>query len=126
MIPCPNCNLTGYHRVVWGPRNLVAIGFNALFVLIQIVGLVWISSGIPLKRKCFRCGCTFSGGKFRAPDFAICAYCDYDLTGNVSGRCPECGWKLSRRHRAYSRMIERRHRRASRASGSSPGARQKV
>ena len=20
-----------------------------------------------------------------------CAYCDYDLTGNTSGRCPECG-----------------------------------
>jgi len=20
-----------------------------------------------------------------------CPHCDYDLTGNVSGRCPECG-----------------------------------
>lgn len=23
-----------------------------------------------------------------------CGRCDYDLTGNVSGVCPECGWKL--------------------------------
>ena len=23
-----------------------------------------------------------------------CGRCNYDLTGNVSGVCPECGWKL--------------------------------
>lgn len=23
-----------------------------------------------------------------------CGRCDYDLTGNVSGTCPECGWKI--------------------------------
>ncbi len=23
-----------------------------------------------------------------------CPQCDYDLTGNTSGRCPECGWTL--------------------------------
>jgi hypothetical protein len=26
----------------------------------------------------------------------ICARCGYDLTGNVSGRCPECGTPLRR------------------------------
>jgi hypothetical protein len=25
----------------------------------------------------------------------ICGRCDYDLTGNTSGTCPECGWKLN-------------------------------
>ena len=115
MIPCPNCNLTGYHHVVWGPRNVIALAVNVVFWLIQIAGLVWISSGIPLKRKCFWCGCAFSGGQFRAPDFTVCARCEYDLTGNVSGRCPECGWKLPRRYRAYLRMIERRERRTRRA-----------
>ncbi len=25
------------------------------------------------------------------PPDGRCAYCDYDLTGNVSGVCPECG-----------------------------------
>ena len=23
-----------------------------------------------------------------------CRECGYDLTGNTSGRCPECGWEL--------------------------------
>lgn len=26
----------------------------------------------------------------------ICGRCDYDLTGNSSGVCPECGWIISR------------------------------
>jgi hypothetical protein len=26
----------------------------------------------------------------------ICGSCDYDLTGNSSGVCPECGWIISR------------------------------
>ncbi|HEY8668694.1 MAG TPA: hypothetical protein VIL86_18750 [Tepidisphaeraceae bacterium] len=27
----------------------------------------------------------------RKPEHPECAYCGYDLTGNVSGTCPECG-----------------------------------
>ena len=41
MIPCPNCNLTGYHHVVWGPRSLIAVGFNVVCVLVQFVFLAW-------------------------------------------------------------------------------------
>lgn len=26
----------------------------------------------------------------------FCLNCEYDLTGNVSGRCPECGTKILR------------------------------
>jgi hypothetical protein len=29
-----------------------------------------------------------------------CASCGYDLTGNVSGRCPECGTEFEQRRRA--------------------------
>ena len=25
-----------------------------------------------------------------------CHKCGYDLTGNVSGRCPECGWRVKK------------------------------
>lgn len=25
-----------------------------------------------------------------------CGRCDYDLTGNTTGICPECGWRLTR------------------------------
>lgn len=31
----------------------------------------------------------------RRPRPGRCAVCDYDLTGNVSGRCPECGAALT-------------------------------
>lgn len=26
-----------------------------------------------------------------------CSKCDYNLKGNVSGRCPECGWEIPKR-----------------------------
>lgn len=29
-----------------------------------------------------------------AADTTRCGQCDYDLTGNVSGICPECGWRI--------------------------------
>ncbi|MBK9118403.1 MAG: hypothetical protein IPM18_02215 [Phycisphaerales bacterium] len=34
-------------------------------------------------------------GPFRKPLSGHCQACGYDLTGNVSGRCPECGTPLS-------------------------------
>lgn len=30
-------------------------------------------------------------GKRQDHHYGICSKCGYDLTGNVSGRCPECG-----------------------------------
>jgi hypothetical protein len=30
------------------------------------------------------------------PPPGCCPRCDYDLTGNLSGRCPECGKKIRR------------------------------
>jgi len=32
-------------------------------------------------------------GLYRS-DPGFCGRCGYDLTGNISGVCPECGWKL--------------------------------
>ncbi len=33
----------------------------------------------------------------RRPKAGFCKVCKYDLTGNVSGRCPECGKAVDRR-----------------------------
>lgn len=33
----------------------------------------------------------FLGAKRRRPEWPCCEQCDYNLTGNVSGVCPECG-----------------------------------
>jgi DNA-directed RNA polymerase subunit RPC12/RpoP len=38
------------------------------------------------------------------PRSGICRHCGYDLTGNISGRCPECGLRVLARARD---MIER-------------------
>lgn len=33
-------------------------------------------------------------GRHRGPVHMACSKCSYDLTGNVSGRCPECGQRI--------------------------------
>jgi hypothetical protein len=47
----------------------------------------------------------------RSPDEWItptihCKYCDYDLTRNRSGQCPECGKRISE---AQQKLIEKDH-----------------
>jgi hypothetical protein len=32
----------------------------------------------------------------RRPHPGFCRRCDYDLTGNTSGRCPECGLEIAK------------------------------
>ena len=38
------------------------------------------------------------------PADPMCGSCDYNLTGNVSGICPECGWKLTRKVKRRVRL----------------------
>lgn len=33
--------------------------------------------------------------KVLPPPWPVCKHCDYNLTGNVSGTCPECGGKIT-------------------------------
>jgi hypothetical protein len=33
--------------------------------------------------------------ELRRPAPGFCRHCDYDLTGNTSGRCPECGLEIA-------------------------------
>lgn len=35
--------------------------------------------------------CRLFRGEILIPTGSLCMHCGYDLTGNVSGRCPECG-----------------------------------
>jgi len=110
---CPNCHSAEDHHVIWGPRNLAAALLNALnsWVLLGFWPLVSFKQvakpARPLRRKCLKCGYTFLGERPELPDFDECAQCGYNLKGNASGRCPECGWKLPRRYRAYRRMADR-------------------
>ena len=51
-------------------NDMLAVG---AVMLLATVGLI----AMPLSR--------------RQPDPRLCTRCGYDLTGNVSGTCPECG-----------------------------------
>ena len=57
---------------------------------------------VPLKRHCRDCGALFSGSWWKPPRKGLCGIRGYDPTGNVSGVCPECGWKIPRRFRSES------------------------
>jgi hypothetical protein len=64
----------------WLPaKNRLAKGFSIWVVPIWIL-LVLIA--IPTVRAFWAASCGCRGG---------CSRCGYDLTGNMSGRCPECG-----------------------------------
>jgi len=41
-----------------------------------------------------------------AMDRGHCGQCGYDLTGNVSGACPECGWQIPRSELKWERQWE--------------------
>jgi hypothetical protein len=110
---CPYCDATAGLRIVRGPGNLLRIVANGLlFALYAVVGL-FVADGplfsddgpcLSLKRQCSACGAKFFG-KSMSPRLPRCGNCGYDLTGNVSGFCPECGWQLTKRLR---RQVERR------------------
>jgi hypothetical protein len=55
----------------------------ALFIIVGFV-VAWVSGLSFLKPR-------------RPKDPDHCQRCDYDLTGNVSGVCPECGTKVTTR-----------------------------
>lgn len=89
-------------------RNLGVVVGNTLWYLLQVAAMVFVThAGWALRRKCLSCGFRFHGPRPEPPDFNECADCGYNLTGNVSGRCSECGWKLPRRYRAYRRKTDR-------------------
>lgn len=63
------------HRDLFEPRKVYGVGlpFWPLFLVSLVIScLLW-------KRVC------------RRLPLGLCTHCGYDLTGNVSGRCPECG-----------------------------------
>jgi len=97
---CPYCGSENTRAMV----SLVNAGYllGESAVLLFLLALAVVTEYTPneveskpftLKRVCRQCR-----GKFwpkREQETPInCGQCGYNLTGNVSGICPECGWAL--------------------------------
>ena len=99
MAACPFCK-TGERVYVdrsWsnGVRVLanVVLGLPLFLIILFAIGPVF--RGFRLSRTCRACGLTFRGDDFWRR-YGTCVQCGYDLQGNKSGVCPECGWPLPR------------------------------
>jgi hypothetical protein len=73
---------SGTHRIWWFKSDLSMQSRSVAYVIIPLwVVLVVLGATIGL---CWRRPCAHS-----------CNVCDYNLTGNTSGVCPECGTPIS-------------------------------
>lgn len=89
---------------------------SAAFVagLISPLGIILFSGGLSLLFVYYSVGFVFVPGIlsgaivgcfFQAPRDAGSCECGYSLTGNVSGRCPECGTIVSTRDATHKRLL---------------------
>ena len=70
-----------YHPGSPGPEFAIGIAFAFSFIAAPFIGIVTIIAGYLLYRA--------------RPKLEGICICGYDLTGNVSGICPECGRTVS-------------------------------
>lgn len=92
-VRCPHCQTDALLRIVWDMGILWRVFWNLVLLMLGAM------PAVPLRRKCPDCGALFASSWRQRPRQGICGICEYNLTGNVSGICPECGWKIPRRLR---------------------------
>ena len=79
-------------RLLWlGILILIAL---ALFPFLDELTVFVLGLAADLSHRCKTCGAHFRGEKPQPVDTFTCPCCEYDLRGNTSGRCPECGWDI--------------------------------
>ena len=106
---CPLCNSEADVRVIITWMNLLrgtlSVTLFLLAIGLAVVGLAELFDPyVPLRRRCVRCGLRFCGQRIDGRPLNECARCGYCLTGNHSGVCPECGWRLPREYRRHLRQ----------------------
>jgi hypothetical protein len=93
---CPYCG-SNDSRILLTLSNLVRVAGNMFaHVLrpgIDILDFPVRVAGLPftLRRRCRQCQASFRVESLK-PELLSCGQCGYNLTGNISGICPECGW----------------------------------
>lgn len=114
---CPHCGAITQSKALWSVANVIPAALLAICVIIDMVLTEPLttepgSSQLRFKRRCLDCGGIFRE-KARLGKDPLCGNCDYNLTGNVTGVCSECGWRITRR---MKRRIAIANRRAARVS----------
>ena len=72
-------------------QRMLGFGWPVKMITGQILIPVWllvVAVGFPTAILCWR--------DRRRPKAGFCKVCKYDLTGNVSGTCPECGTEYAK------------------------------
>ena len=83
--------------IVLGSASLLLLGVCAGAVVLIVVALVIWRVYFP--RRCPWCRQWQSAQAVKRWKRGRCVTCGYDLTGNVSGVCPECGTAIARKTR---------------------------
>lgn len=90
--------LGAYYLAVYAPYAIMKLAFSREVSTLQCAGCVAIISG-PILGVWF----VFFGNQMpyleEARSKSACAVCEYDLTGNTSGICPECGTTIPKEMR---------------------------
>jgi hypothetical protein len=98
--PSPRAVRKRYRWVVL--NQIVSVGALVCLLLFQgtagwemalLLGVIVLSTS-PLVWLAMRRQTEDEAQKNFAHDTGYCGRCEYDLTGNVSGVCPECGWVI--------------------------------
>jgi predicted RNA-binding Zn-ribbon protein involved in translation (DUF1610 family) len=88
---CPRCGNISAVRICRSPANYARSGAN---VLLGFLGLMTLEPFFVLVRKCISCDIYFHKKEIWTRP-GECINCGYNLTGNTSGVCPECGRRLT-------------------------------
>ncbi len=95
-VECPKCGSTEQHLIFRDIRNWFRFLLEiAVYPLVMLFGLDEFD-GFALHRQCDRCGMKFLGRMELRRARDVCLKCAYNLTGNVSGVCPECGTEVAK------------------------------
>ena len=88
---CPMCHTQDAMRLVRTPWNLLAYCCNCVTVIVNPEVRVHFFT---VRRRCTACRTAIPEKVLRKQQW-LCEHCAYDLTGNQSGVCPECGREIS-------------------------------
>jgi len=95
------CPLLALHRSTAVPKKWICISLGSVVVFMAILrrfdlNYSWVEFVSYFPAACALLLCVLAANIIKqATRPGHCAHCDYNLTGNVSGICPECGTAIS-------------------------------